>query len=84
MEPHDGSGESYIGKCFASLYETIARTSSDYLVPGYRNLSYEERLHNTSVIPLEDKRFYAKLVFTFQCIHKLSGCSLNDIGLSLR
>ena len=32
---------------------------------------------------LEDKRFYADLVFTFKCIHNLSGCSLDDIGLSL-
>ena len=32
---------------------------------------------------LEDKRFYADLVFTFKIIHKLSGCTLDDIGLSL-
>ena len=52
-------------------------------LPGYSSLSYEERLRNTSVMSLEDKHFYADLVFTFKCIHKLSGCSLDDIGLSL-
>ena len=49
-------------------------------LPGYRSLSYEERLRNTSVMSLEDKRFYADLVFTFKCIHKLSECSLDDMG----
>ena len=32
---------------------------------------------------LKDRRFCADLVFTFKCIRKLSGCSLDDIGLSL-
>ena len=64
------------------ILENILRRFTKRL-PGYRSLSYEERLLNTSVISLEDKRFYVDLVFTFKCIHNLSGCSLDDIGLSL-
>ena len=64
------------------ILENILRRFTKRLL-GFRSLSYEERLLNTSVMSLEDKRFYADLVFTFKCIHNLSGCSLDDIGLSL-
>ena len=62
--------------------ENVLRRFAKRLL-GYRSLRCEERLRNISVMSLEDKRFYADLVFTFKCIHKLSGCSLDDIGLSL-
>ena len=60
--------------------ENVLRRFAKRLL-GYRSLRYEERLRNISVMSLEDKRFYADLVFTFKCIHKLSGYSLDDIGL---
>ena len=64
------------------ILENVLRRFTKRL-PGYRSLIYEERLRNTSVMSLKDKHFYADLVLTFKCIHKLSGCSLDDIGLSL-
>ena len=64
------------------ILENVLRRFTKRL-PGYSSLSYEECLRNTSVLSLEDKHFYADLVFSFKCIHKLSGCSLDDFRLSL-
>ena len=50
------------------ILENVLRRFTKRL-PGYCSLCYEERLRNTRVMSLEDKRFYADLVFTFKCIN---------------
>ena len=65
-----------------TMLEDVQRRFTKRLT-GYRNKSYDQRLHDLKVMSLENRRPYADMLFTYKCIHKLFDCAMSDMGLFL-